>query len=107
MMVDGLYSASITIGNQGTEEFQVVADMDPEMTFFPEMPKCMAKSAPVKGPSKTSKENTWCIAAKPGSQYRVEFYKSNVGTVSIAWIKESSGTAKSKTLPIEMSGEVE
>jgi hypothetical protein len=105
MMVDGLYSVSVTISSQGSEEFQVVADMDAEMTFYPEMPKCVHKSAPVKGPGKVTKENTWCITATPGSQYRVEFYRSNVGTVSISWIKEATGNAKN--LAVEAGGDHE
>mmetsp|Transcript_5422 Transcript_5422/g.11435 ORF Transcript_5422/g.11435 Transcript_5422/m.11435 type:complete len:963 (+) Transcript_5422:81-2969(+) len=105
MMVDGLFSVSLTIGSAGSEEFQVVADMDAEMTFYPEQPKCIYKSAPVKGPGKVAKESTWCISAAPGSQYRVEFYRSNVGTVSISWIKEAAGQAKN--LAVEAGGDHE
>mmetsp|Transcript_58063 Transcript_58063/g.186553 ORF Transcript_58063/g.186553 Transcript_58063/m.186553 type:complete len:941 (+) Transcript_58063:54-2876(+) len=87
--VPGLFSATIEIGEGGSEEFQIVADQDTMLTFYPEMPKCAIKSAPVKGPGMASRDNTWCITGEPGDRYRVEFYKSEADAVSISWIKET------------------
>merc|ERR1712186_225176 len=36
--VKGLFTATITIGSTGEEQFQIIADRDPTMTFFPEIP---------------------------------------------------------------------
>merc|ERR1712187_492232 len=38
LSIEGLYSLSITIGDSGTESFQVVSELDPEMTFYPSDP---------------------------------------------------------------------
>lgn len=87
--VKGLYTASITIGSGGEEAFQIVADRQPTMTFFPQIPSCMARSVPVEGPKEDpSRENTWVIRDAVGDVYRVEFYRSEVDTFSINWVKE-------------------
>merc|ERR1712039_699343 len=58
--IEGLFSVSITIGESGTETFQVVAEMDPEMTFYPAM-EYAGKAAAILGPGKTGRDQAWCI----------------------------------------------
>jgi 3-oxoacyl-(acyl-carrier-protein) synthase len=85
--VPGLYSTVFILGASGQEQFQVVADQEASMTFYPEMTNCPVKSAPVEGPAKASKENCWVISGMPGDSYRVEFYRSEADTLSISWLK--------------------
>lgn len=85
----GLHSTTIEIGDSGLEEFQVNADQDPAMNFYPGMQQCTMKSAAIKGPGFASRESSWCIKGQAGDRYRVEFYASEAGSVSISWIKET------------------
>merc|ERR1712151_1073263 len=87
--ITGLHTAIIEIGDSGKEEFQINADQEKGMTFYPEMKACTMKSAPVKGPGTTTKDTAWCIKGKTGDRYRVEFFKSESDALSISWIKES------------------
>jgi len=95
LLVEGLYACSIVLGSKGEETFQVVADRDEDMTFHPDIAKCTSKSFPVKGPDKVDKEKAWCIKGDPGSQYRVEFFKSDF-SISVSWIKEAISRATMK-----------
>nr|AQS99289.1 type I polyketide synthase [Gambierdiscus excentricus] len=85
----GLHAFTIEIGDTGSEEFQVNADQDPAMTFYPDTIQCTMRSAPVKGPGFIARENAWLVKGEPGDKFRVEFYTSEAGMVSISWIKES------------------
>jgi 3-oxoacyl-(acyl-carrier-protein) synthase len=92
--VVGLYYCTLTVGATGAEDFQVVADQEVNMTFYPEMPKCSIKSAPLAGPAKTTKEYCWVIRGAPGDTYRVEFYKSEADAVSISWVKTKESSSE-------------
>jgi len=89
LLVEGLYSVSVFIGETGQEHFQVVADMDQELTFHPGSASCTRKSAPVLGPDAEA-QGKWCIKDSPGSVYRIEFYKSEMNTLSLSWCRESA-----------------
>merc|ERR1711920_755033 len=83
--IPGLQSVVITIGPSGFEEFQVHADSDPAMVFFPEVPHCTRKSAKVKGPSAADRESAWRIHGEEGDRYRVELHVSPAHAVSLSW----------------------
>lgn len=87
-MLEGLYSTTLQIGQSGEETFQIVADEDEDMTFYPAAANCHWKSAEVKGPEKASGGKAWCIAGYPGETYRIEFCKSSKDKVSVMWFKE-------------------
>mmetsp|Transcript_50718 Transcript_50718/g.159620 ORF Transcript_50718/g.159620 Transcript_50718/m.159620 type:complete len:166 (+) Transcript_50718:3-500(+) len=85
----GLYSAIVEIGDAGSEEFEIRADSNPAMTFYPDQQKCSMKSMEVKGPSVNANQNHWFISGEPGDRFRVELYTSEAGSVSVSWIKET------------------
>jgi len=87
-MLEGLYSTTIQIGPRGEEYFQIVADEDEDMVFFPATPNCHWKSTAVKGPEKAGTDKAWCIAGYPGEVFRIEFTKSAKDKVSVMWFKE-------------------
>jgi len=87
-MVPGLYSAVVVLRGE-EEEFQVVADQDATMTFHPSVQRCTMKSAPVRGPGETKRENCWVLNGKRADRYRVEFYRSDTGAATISWRKET------------------
>jgi len=87
-MLEGLYSTTIQIGPRGEESFQIVADEDEDMVFYPATSNCHWKSTAVKGPDKASSDKAWCIAGYPGEVYRVEFCKSSKDKVSVMWFKD-------------------
>jgi len=90
----GLYSAIVVIGSTGEEYFYVVADQDPAMTFYPEVPATTMKSCPILGPDdKATKDFSWCIRGAPGDVFKVEFYVSEGSSVSITWYKTKAVTA--------------
>merc|ERR1712048_238102 len=91
VQISGLWVATIEIGPNGSEDFLVNADQDPGRNFYPNTAKCTMKSAEVKGPNGDQGDRNWCIKGNTGDKIRVEFYKSDANTVSISWIKESSG----------------
>jgi hypothetical protein len=87
-MLEGLYSVVVQLGNRGEEFFQIVADEDEEMTFFPAVGNCHWKSTEVKGPAPAPREKAWCITGYPGQRMRVEFAKSENNKVSVMWFKD-------------------
>lgn len=86
--IPGLYVTTLTLGARGEEEFQVVADQNPAMTFYPSEPRCPVKSIPVSGPSEAQKESAWVIRGNEGDKFRVEFFKSDAGKLSLSWVRE-------------------
>merc|ERR1711920_860562 len=72
---EGLWSTSITIGNKGEEEFQVVADDDEAKIFHPGCARCRRMSHRVLGPSMETKEKTWLITGKPGETCTIEVFQ--------------------------------
>eukprot|EP00403_Amphidinium_massartii_P019287 CAMPEP_0178414406 /NCGR_PEP_ID=MMETSP0689_2-20121128/23019_1 /TAXON_ID=160604 /ORGANISM="Amphidinium massartii, Strain CS-259" /LENGTH=939 /DNA_ID=CAMNT_0020035693 /DNA_START=14 /DNA_END=2829 /DNA_ORIENTATION=+ len=86
--IPGLWVGDIVIGNKGEEEFQVIADGEKDMVYYPGMPRCTLKSAPVLGPAEPGQELkvlgpaepgqelTWLIRGTPGDRFRVEFFQS-------------------------------
>mmetsp|Transcript_43343 Transcript_43343/g.114654 ORF Transcript_43343/g.114654 Transcript_43343/m.114654 type:complete len:938 (+) Transcript_43343:82-2895(+) len=85
----GLHTATVLIGATGQEEFQILADKDPNMIFYPATQKCVMKGGPILGPGEATQDDVWCIRGAEGDQFRVEFYRSEAGTVSLTWIKEN------------------
>jgi len=86
--VPGLYFSTIRIATNVEEEFQVVAGQDPKMTFHPSN-RTALKSASVRGPEETKRENCWCVRGGKGERYRVEFYRSETGAATVSWMKEA------------------
>lgn len=86
--VPGLYFSTIRIATNVEEEFQVVAGQDPKMTFHPSN-RTPLKSASVRGPEETKRENCWCVRGGKGERYRVEFYRSETGAATVSWMKEA------------------
>merc|ERR1712190_659014 len=84
----GLHTANIPIGASLEEQFQIVADKEPHMTFYPETAKCMWKSSHVLGPEDVTRDITWRITGEASDTYRVEFYVSQRGNLSVNWMKE-------------------
>ncbi|CAJ1385702.1 unnamed protein product [Effrenium voratum] len=86
--VPGLYFATVRITANVEEEFQVVAGQDPKMTFHPSS-RTALKSAAVRGPEETKRDNCWCVRGAKGERYRVEFYRSEAGAATVSWLKET------------------
>jgi polyketide synthase-associated protein len=86
--IPGLYTFTLDIGAKGEEDFQIVADQDPTQTIFPDMTKCTVKSCPILGPSDAKKDNSWCVRGRDGDKFRVEFFKSDAGCLSVSWFLE-------------------
>jgi len=86
--LQGLHVAEISIGPSGLEEFQVNADQDSGLSYYPEEAHCGYKNSEVKGPGKTEKDNAWSIKGSEGDRYRIEFYITKARTASISWIRE-------------------
>lgn len=87
-MLEGLYSTTLTLGPSGTEVFQIVADEDRDMTFFPAASNCHWKSTAVKGPEPASNDKAWLVSGYPGETYRIEFTKSSKDKVSVMWFRD-------------------
>jgi len=85
--VPGLFYASIRITANVEEEFQILADKEPKMTFHPSTRTSM-KSSTVRGPEETKRENCWCVRGSKGERYRVEFYRSDTGAATVSWLRE-------------------
>lgn len=81
----GLFSGVIVIGHNNQEAFQIVADEDPQMTFFPSRHRCSMKSTPVRGPREAKREHSWILQGAVGQRYRVEFYRSDTGAATVSW----------------------
>jgi hypothetical protein len=88
-MLAGLFSTTIQLGSTGEERFQIVADEDEALAFFPETANCHWKSTEVLGPGKAPSNKAWCISGYPGEMFRVEFAKSESDKVSVMWFRES------------------
>jgi hypothetical protein len=88
-MLDGLFSTTIQLGPRGEEQFQIVADEDVSMTFYPAVANCQWKSTEVKGPGEAPRDRAWCISGYPGQMFRIEFAKSEGNKVSVMWFAES------------------
>jgi len=87
-LLAGLYSVVVELGNRGEELFQIIADEDEEMTFFPAVAHCHWKSTEVKGPAIAPRDKAWCITGYPGQKIRVEFTKSENNKVSVMWFND-------------------
>jgi hypothetical protein len=87
-MLEGLYSTTVVLGPTGQEHFQIVADEDENMVFYPAAPNCHWKSTAIKGPDNASNDKSWCIAGYPGETYRIEFCKTGKDKVSVMWFPE-------------------
>lgn len=86
--VPEMHSAILTVGPEGFEEFQVVADGDPKMTFYPEAPQCARRSAWIRGPGEVQRECTWLLQGVEGEKYRVEFCVSKAHNLSLSWTRD-------------------
>jgi hypothetical protein len=84
--IPGLWIGSIVIGPTGAEEFQVIADADPELIYSPSTARCMSKAAPIKGPGQVDKEMAWLVRGNPGDRFKVEFFQQD-DAKSIIWMK--------------------
>merc|ERR1711862_1080417 len=87
-MINGLYSIVVLMG-KSQEHFQIVADDEESMTFYPAVPNCYWKSTEVLGPGKADRNQAWCINGRPGEVYRIEFSKSASDKVSVMWYNET------------------
>lgn len=85
--VAGLHIGRIQIGSNGEEEFQVVADEDPTLTFAPSQSRCSVRSTPVRGPAEVKKDHCWLLRGNPGDRFEIEFYRSETGAASMTWRK--------------------
>jgi len=86
-MLEGLYSTTMQLGPTGEEYFQIVADEDEEMVFYPAT-NGHWKSTVVRGPEKASNDKAWCISGYPGERHRIEFCKTSKDKVSVMWFRE-------------------
>lgn len=86
--IPGLFHAVVPVGSSGKLEFQVVADEDENMTFFPALPHCTSKAVGVLGPKKTSKDMSWLVKGSPGTNVSVEFFKAPSREVSVSWVRK-------------------
>jgi len=86
--VPGLYFLTVRITSNLEEEFQVVADQDPNMTFYPSM-RTPLKSAPVRGPGEAKRDKCWILKGQKGDRFRVEFFRSENGAATVSWLKET------------------
>jgi len=84
--IPGLWTGHITVGSNGEEHFQVLADEDDGMIFHPGMPRCTLRGAVVNGPERVSRDMGWLIEGEPGQDYIVEFFQRN-RIVSLVWMK--------------------
>ncbi|CAE8712740.1 unnamed protein product, partial [Polarella glacialis] len=83
--VPGLFFTTVKVGPDCEEEFQIVADQDSSMTFYPAQSRCSQKCSPVRGPGQTKQENSWCLKGSKGDRFRVEFFRSETGATSVSW----------------------
>lgn len=87
--IPGLWVATITIGDSGSEEFQIVGDCDPDLVYAPKTESSTSKAAPITGPAATGKEFCWLIRGAPGDSYLIEFFQQEE-TKSILWRKAAA-----------------
>jgi len=87
--IDGLWVGTLTIGGSGEEEFQIIADQNPEMVYHPEAGRCTQKSAPILGPEKAGREQTWLVRGAEGDVFRIEFFQQDAH-FSVIWLKGES-----------------
>eukprot|EP00747_Dinoflagellata_sp_TGD_P140397 gnl/TRDRNA2_/TRDRNA2_176008_c0_seq1.p1 gnl/TRDRNA2_/TRDRNA2_176008_c0~~gnl/TRDRNA2_/TRDRNA2_176008_c0_seq1.p1 ORF type:complete len:938 (+),score=226.31 gnl/TRDRNA2_/TRDRNA2_176008_c0_seq1:89-2902(+) len=87
--IEGLWTGKIHLGSTGQETFQIMADNDEDMLYFPDMENCTMKAAPVQGPGKAEKTKCWMIKGEPYDTYDIEFFQQGKQR-SILWMK---GTA--------------
>lgn len=86
--VPGLYHTTLKITSNLEEDFQIVAEQDPSMTFYP-VGRTNLKSAPIRGPGETKREKCWVLRGNKGDRYRIEFYRSETGSATVSWMMES------------------
>merc|ERR1712106_131057 len=86
--IPGLWIGSITVGRTGEEEFQIIADGDPELVYSPSTVRCRAKAAPINGPGRAERELSWLVRGDPGDTLKVEFFQQDEAK-SIIWMKSA------------------
>jgi len=87
----GLFAAEITVGDSGLEYFHILGDEDASQVYYPAQPRCRRKLVDIKGPGSIlghPEEHAWCIEAKPGSRFRIEFQISH-RSVLVTWLRIS------------------
>jgi len=82
--IAGLWSCSVTIGQSGVEQFQIVADE--EKIYYPATENCSSMAAEVWGPGRQAVTGkTWLMQGKPGAEYRIEFFQRKARK-SVLWL---------------------
>merc|ERR1712183_223238 len=57
----GLWMSTLSIGSEGEEQFQIIADEDDLKCYCPNQSRCSLKAAPINGPVKANRELTWLV----------------------------------------------
>nr|AIW63288.1 polyketide synthase AS3D904 [Azadinium spinosum] len=84
--IPGLWIGTITLGDSGEDQFQIVADNDVSRVYHPNNPYCTVKAAPIAF-GKADKELAWVIRGNEGDSFRVEFFQSDKYR-SVNWVKQ-------------------
>jgi len=85
--IQGLWVGTLTIGSDGEEEFQIIADQNEEMVYHPAAKRCTQKAARILGPEQVGNGSTWLISGKEGDIFVIEFFQQDAH-VSLVWFKE-------------------
>jgi len=95
--IANLHFAEIVLGDTGEELFNIVANEDPGLTYFPrDTARCQRKVEPVAGPRDVgpSEDYCWAIVDHPGTRFRIEFFCTEHST-SVNWIRVGQGALTS------------
>mmetsp|Transcript_15815 Transcript_15815/g.34627 ORF Transcript_15815/g.34627 Transcript_15815/m.34627 type:complete len:945 (-) Transcript_15815:91-2925(-) len=85
--VEGCWFTTVTLGDKGEEEFQIMGDGEADKILCPSTARCTLKSAPINGPKEAGRENAWLISGSEGDTFRVEFFQQDKH-ISVMWWRE-------------------
>merc|ERR1712061_376961 len=66
--ITGLYTTEVQLDSEGVGTFNIVADEDSNMTYYPALPSCTRKAAEIIGPAaigQDSEDAFWFIQGPP------------------------------------------
>lgn len=85
------YTSTVEIPEEGSLDFAIIKDGDPEQCFGPEEQASTSRIGKVVGPVPSSQRKSWRISGRPEDIYRVEFLVPRKGPPLVTWIQEAAG----------------
>jgi len=68
---EGLYTCTATLGEDGVEYFQVVADRNPDLLLYPSVPGARLDQGWMCGPDDKGQRMFWAIVGKENQSFKI------------------------------------